>query len=81
VPPRLARVVDDGCVEQCQAEVGHALEVALKLGLVADPTGEHRVSSLVGERHAGKCLTGAVAELALDGEPPFPSVDGRSIAR
>jgi hypothetical protein len=70
----LTGVVDDGRGEERQPEVRHPLKVALELGLVAHAPDQDRVPAAVGEAHPGKGLTCAMAELALDGEPPFPSV-------
>src|SRR5438034_6482253 len=67
--------------EQCQAEVGHALENALELGLVTHAAEQNGRPILARESHAFECTTRAIAELSLESDPVLPTGHHVRIAR
>jgi hypothetical protein len=66
--------------EQGESEVRDALQQPLELGLVAHASDQRRSSALARERHACKCRTELVAELAFDDHCVFANRDDSSIA-
>jgi hypothetical protein len=73
------RVLRRSC-EQGESEVGDALQQPLELGLVAHASDQRRISAPARGRHACKCGTELVAELAFDDQCVFANRDDSSIA-
>ena len=74
-----ADFVDRGDREQREPEGRHVLQEPLKLRLIADGAGQHRVAVLVLERHAFE--GDVVAQLTFDDEPVSTGTHATSMAR